>query len=396
MHPVDELRGKKSTKLFRKRIVLGITGSIAAVESVRLARELIRHGAEVYPVMTPASTRILHPDALEFATGHSPVVVLSGKIEHVAWCGLVQHPVDLLLISPCTANTISKIALGIDDTPVTTCATTAIGSGVPVLIVPSMHLSMYDHAIVQQNIGTLRDHGVMVMDPLIEGSKAKLPEIDHITETVIRAIGRQDLVHKKVLIIGGATSEPIDDIRVLSNRSSGKTAISLAVNAFERGAEVELWYGSATETVPSFIPVKRYRTVADLLRMIRGLKGVDCLILCAAIANYIPKQQKGKIPSGKDGLSIALSKAPVVLEALRARLPDTQLIAFKAEEKKANVKRKTAQLLKRHGLDGAVGNTITGFGREDNEVLLLYRNGKSVWKRGKKEMLASEILNMLT
>jgi len=397
MHPAEELRGKKSNKLLHKRIVLGVTGSIAAVESIKIARELIRHGAEVYPVMTPSATRIIHLDALEFATGHKPVIELTGKTEHVAWCGLVQNPVDALLISPCTANTISKIARGIDDTSVTTCATTAISSGVPVLIVPAMHLSMYDHKIVQKNIAILKDHGVLFIDPFVQGTKAKLPEVDEIVETVIRTVGKRDLLHKKMLIIGGATAEPVDDIRFLSNRSSGKTAISIAVNAFERGADVELWYGHATEPVPSHIPFTSFETVADLLRLIKNIKArhFDGIIVCAAIANYIPKKQKGKIPSGKDTLFIMFSRAPIILDALRSQAPDVRLIAFKTEEKKTNVRRKTLQLLKKYHLDGAVGNTLAGFGARDNEILLLTKKGKSTWKKGKKEELASAILDML-
>src|SRR4030042_4174163 len=149
MHPAEELRGKKNNKLLHKHIVLGITGSIAAVECVKLARELIRHGADVYPIMTHDATKIIHPYALEFATGNKPIVEITGKTEHVSFCGQIQQPADMLLISPCTANTISKIAHGIDDTVVTTFATTAIGSGLPVLIVPAMHLSMYNHKIIQ-------------------------------------------------------------------------------------------------------------------------------------------------------------------------------------------------------------------------------------------------------
>jgi phosphopantothenoylcysteine decarboxylase / phosphopantothenate---cysteine ligase len=397
MHPAEELRGKKNNKLLHKRIVLGVTGSISAVESVKLARELIRHGAIVYPVMTLAATRIIHPDALEFATSYAPVIQLTGQTEHVSWCGLVQDPVDLLLISPCTANTISKIAQGIDDTPVTTCATTAIGSKVPLLLVPAMHLSMYDHKIVQKNIDFLKDHGVLFIDPDIQGNKAKLPEVNEIVETVIRTIGKRDFLHKKVLIIGGATTEPIDDIRIITNRSSGKTAIALAINAFERGANVKLWYGHATEPVPSYISCKNYETVKDLLRLIKTVrsKQFDIVIVCAAIANYIPKKQKGKIPSGGDKLTLELMQAPVVLSSLRSSLPDVRLIAFKTEEKKVNVKRKTQQLLKKYHLDGAVGNTLAGFGTKENEILLLTKKGKSIWKKGKKEELASAILDMI-
>jgi phosphopantothenoylcysteine decarboxylase/phosphopantothenate--cysteine ligase len=397
MHPADELRGKTSKKLLGKRIVLGVTGSIAAVESVKLARELIRHGAVVYPVMTPAATRILHPDALEFATSHKPVVQLSGQTEHVAWCGLVADPVDLLLISPCTGNTISKIARGIDDTAVTTCATTALGSKVPILCVPAMHLSMYDHKIIQKNIDICKNQGVLFIDPFVQGNKAKLPEIPEIVENVIRVTGKQDLLGKKILIIGGATAEPIDDIRVLTNRSSGKTAVSLAVDAFERGADVELWYGHATEPVPSFIPCIRFETVADLLRLTKKLKkkSFDGIVLTAAIANYIPRKRKGKIPSGQEKLCLQLSPAPTILTVLRAQVADARIIAFKAEEKKANVKRKTQQLMKKHSLFGAVGNTLAGFGAKDNELLLLTKKGKSYWKKGKKEELASAILDLL-
>lgn len=397
MHPADELRGKKTHKLLRKRIVLGVSGSIAAVECVKLARELIRNGAVVYPVMTPSATRIIHPDALEFATGHKPVIQLTGQTEHVAWCGMVKDPVDLLLISPCTANTISKIARGIDDTPVTTCATTALGSRVPILLVPAMHLSMYDHRIVQKNIKICKDQGVLFLDPVLSGNKAKLPEVSEIVETVIRSIGKRDFVTKRMLVIGGATAEPVDDIRVLTNRSSGKTAVSLSINAFERGAEVELWYGASTEPIPSFISFKRFETVADLLELIQHTKkrDFDSVVVCAAIANYIPKKHKGKIPSGKNKFSIDCVQAPVVLKAVRSKFPKATIIAFKTEEKKSDVRRKTQQLYKKYRLDGAVGNTLAGFGGTSNEILVFSKKGKSSWVKGKKEDLASVILDLL-
>ncbi|HIH29637.1 MAG TPA: bifunctional phosphopantothenoylcysteine decarboxylase/phosphopantothenate--cysteine ligase CoaBC [Thermoplasmata archaeon] len=396
MHPAEELRGKKTNKLLNKRIVLGITGSIAAVESVKLARELIRHGATVYPMMTPSATRIIHPDAIEFATGHKPVIQLSGQTEHVSWCGLVKDPVDLLLISPCTANTISKIARGIDDTPVTTCATTAIGSGVPILLVPAMHLSMYDHKIVQKNIEICKKHGVLFVDPLLSGNKAKTPEIVEIVETVIRTTGKQDLRNKKILIIGGATAEPLDDIRVLTNRSSGKTAVALSINAFERGADVTLWYGYAQEMIPPYISFIRFETVNDLLQLLKKNPiPFDSVIVCAAIANYIPKKQKGKIPSGKQTLAIDCYQAPVVLETLQVRLPHAKIIAFKTEEKKQNIRRKTQQLLTKYHLEAAIGNTLSGFGGDSNEILLLTKKRKSTWRKGKKEELASVILDLM-
>jgi phosphopantothenoylcysteine decarboxylase/phosphopantothenate--cysteine ligase len=173
MHPIEELRGVKSDKLSGKKIVLGVTGSIAAVECVKLARDLARHGADVIPVMTDGAQRIIHPDALEFATGRRPIVQLTGAVEHVAFCGLVPGRADLYLVCPATANTISKIAYGIDDTPVTTFATTAIGSKIPVVIVPAMHGSMYEHKTFLENIEKLKKQGVLFIQPKLEENKAK-------------------------------------------------------------------------------------------------------------------------------------------------------------------------------------------------------------------------------
>jgi len=225
MHPADEIRGSKSKILSNKKIVLAVTGSIAAVETILLSRELIRHGAEVFPVMSPNATKIIHPDSLWFATGNKPILELSGKTEHIFFCGKVNNPADLLLISPCTANTISKIAHGIDDTVVTTFATTAIGSGVPILIAPAMHISMYDHKILQENIKKCKEVGVKFVEPQVEKNKAKMADIYEIVSNVIRETGRKDLSNKKILVIGGPSREVIDDVRAITNRSSGKTAI---------------------------------------------------------------------------------------------------------------------------------------------------------------------------
>src|SRR4030043_1599112 len=180
MHPVEDIRGSKSQLLKEKIIILAVTGSIAAVETIKLARELIRHGAEIIPVMSPAATKIIHPDSLWFATGKKPVIKLSGATEHVSYCGQVKNPSDMLLICPCTANTISKIAYGIDDTSVTTFATTAIGSKIPVIIVPAMHLSMYNHKIIQKNIQKLKKIDITFIEPYIEKNKAKIQDINKI------------------------------------------------------------------------------------------------------------------------------------------------------------------------------------------------------------------------
>jgi len=395
MHPSDEIRGVKSNKLSDKRIVLGVTGSIAAVECVKLSRELIRHGAEVFPVMTRSATRIIHPDSLEFATGNKPIIELTGKTEHVSFCGLVKEPVDLLLISPCTANTISKIARGIDDTSVTTFATTAVGSGVPILIVPAMHLSMYDHKVVQNNIKKCKKIGINFVGPYLVGNKAKMPSVDEIVAHVIREISKRDLVNKKILVIGGSTAESIDDVRVISNRSSGKTAVSLAKNAFYRGADLELWYGCSEESVPEYINTVKFQSLGDLLKLLKAkhLKKFDVIIVCAALADYIPKKHIGKISSEKKKLVLEMSPAPKIIAQLRKIAPKAKIIGFKVESKKDKLKEKAFELLKKNNLDFVVANTVSGFGSDSNEIWIFDKNGKAIHKKGTKDILADNILD---
>jgi len=397
MHPADEIRGIKSKKLLKKRIILAVTGSIASVETIKLARELIRHGADVYPVMSPSATRIIHPDSLWFATGKKTIVELTGATEHVSFCGKVEKPVDLLLICPCTANTISKIARGIDDTSVTTFATTAIGSIIPILIVPAMHKSMYDHKIVQKNIEKCKKMGIKFIEPLIEKNVAKMVEIDEIVSCVIREIGKKDLVKKKILIIGGPTAEKIDDVRIITNLSSGKTAISLAKNAFFRGANVELWYGPGREAAPNYIKKFDFESINDLENIMRkrNLKIFNSIILCAALSDYIPKKQKGKIQSGKEKFVLELLSAPKIISKLRKKAPKSKIIGFKVEENKANLKEKAMNLLKKNNLNFVVANLISGFNTDQNEIWIMDKKGKSFHKKGKKEELADYILDVI-
>jgi phosphopantothenoylcysteine decarboxylase/phosphopantothenate--cysteine ligase len=158
-------------------------------------------------------------------------------VEHVTYCG-DGGSADLLLIAPCTANTISKIACGIDDTPVTTFATTALGSGMPVLIVPAMHHSMYRHPAVRGNLECLRAWGIGIIDPRIEEGKAKIADNETIVLWNERTILGQPLKGKRVLITSGPCREPVDDIRVLTTRSSGLMGRALALEAFRLGADV--------------------------------------------------------------------------------------------------------------------------------------------------------------
>jgi phosphopantothenoylcysteine decarboxylase/phosphopantothenate--cysteine ligase len=397
MHPADEILEVKSKKLTKKSIVIAVTGSIAAVETIKLTRELIRHGAVVYPIMTQSSIKIIHPNSLWFATGKKPITELSGQTEHIFFCGRVKNPVDLLLICPCTANTISKIANGIDDTVVTTFATTAIGSGVPILIVPAMHLSMYDHKIVQKNIDKCKELGIKFVEPIIDKNKAKLADVDEIISYVFRETSEQDLERKNILIIGGPTAESIDDVRIITNRSSGKTAIELAKNAFYRGANVELWYGFGKELPPALINTSKFESIKDLMKLLKSKnpKKYDIIIICAAISDYIPKKQRGKIPSGKDKLILEMLPTPKIISELRKIAPNSKIIGFKAEEKKEKLVNNALILLNKNNLDFVVANTISSFNKDENEIWIINKKGKKFHKKGNKCEIADYIFDIV-
>ena len=390
MHPAERIRGAKSLKLQGKTIVLGVTGSIAAVETVKLARELIRHGADVHAVLSKAATAIVHPNALQFATGHDVDTQLDGSMRYLEMCGK-EGKADLLLIAPCTSNSLSKVANGIDDTTVTTYAVNALGSGIPILIAPAAHETMMDNPAVLENVRKLRALGVEFIEPRREESKAKLADLDEIVVRVIRRLGPRDLVGKKVLVIAGATVEPIDDIRVVSNRSSGGTGVELARTAFEHGADVELWMGRHEVSIPSWLPMKAFETTADLARMAGGAAADVCLVP-AAIADFSPRKRKGKIPSREGSLTLDLEPTPKVLASLRKAAKGT-LVGFKAEASvtAAELKAKAMALLKEADLDFVVANDVAAVKRESTSITIFDRKGRSATFTGSKSLAAEQV-----
>lgn len=297
-----------------KQVVLGVTGSIAAVECVKLIHALKRKGAEVQVVMSTAAAGIVTPDALAYASGRPVITRITGLVEHVTYCG-DGGSASLLLIAPCTANTISKIACGIDDTPVTTFATTAIGSGMPVLVVPAMHHSMFRHPGLTDNIEKLENWGITVLSPRIEEGKAKIADIDEIILASERAVSERPLAGKRVLITSGPCREPVDDVRVLTTRSSGMMGKALALQAFRLGADVTIVHA---DTVPCVTNVDA--TNADEMRdavmsELAARGGTDVYISAAAISDFAPVRTDGKIRSGKPA-RIDLSPLPKLLDAV--------------------------------------------------------------------------------
>jgi phosphopantothenoylcysteine decarboxylase/phosphopantothenate--cysteine ligase len=395
---VDDIRGTKSKRLAGQTVVLGITGSIAAVECVHLARELARHGAHVVAAMTEAATRIVHPDSIWFATGEPPITRLTGDVEHVRWMGETEGRADLLLIAPATANTIGKVAHAIDDTPVTTFATTALGTGVPVLIAPAMHGTMWRHEGVLRNIALLEEMGVGIVHPREEERKAKLASPDSIVSHCARMLAPDGpLKGGKVVIIAGSTEEPIDRVRLLSNRSTGGLGIALAEEAFARGAEVIMLLGRHEVDPPEYVEVTPFASVESLMRATEDLPRDPVTVLTpAAIADYRLKAPiRGKVSSGMNKLELFLQPTPKVLPILRAHAPKATLVSFKLEVglDDESLEKVALSRLGKGVEDIVVANDLERVGPDRHPALIVRQQTKTVRFDGPKTDLAAAVLD---
>jgi len=394
MHPSNRLRGTKSRHLDGKRVVLGVAGSIGAVEAVKIAHELQRHGADVLPVMTKAATQILGPDALEYATGHKPLLHLTGQGEHVKWCGKGGEA-DLLLIAPATANTITKIALGIDDNALTSCATVAVGAGLPVVLAPAMHEVMGEHPAVKQRLRDLERMGVTVIAPRVEEEKAKLADAETIVDLVCNRIAKGALAGRNVLVISGSTAEPLDPVRVVTNRSSGRLGVEIAREAFRRGARVDLWNAWGAVELPRALSVRRFQTVDDLLRLLDkyDVSRYDLILVPAALSDFAPKPSKEKIPTDAGGIDARLEPLPKVLPRLREDAPDAFIVGFKAESDPKKLVERARERLASHKANLFTGNLSDAFGATETTMWIIARSGKPREIKGHKRVLAAKILD---
>ncbi|MDH3365677.1 MAG: bifunctional phosphopantothenoylcysteine decarboxylase/phosphopantothenate--cysteine ligase CoaBC [Thermoplasmata archaeon] len=391
MHPAKDIECSKSEKLKGRKIVLGVTGSIAAVDSVKLCRELVRHGAEVHVVMSGEAQKVIHPYSLEFASGNAVTTEIDGRVQHVAFCGYVPDKADLLLIAPATANTISKIAHGIDDTPVTTFATTAIGTGIPVIVVPAMHGSMIHNKIVLDNVNRLRENGVIVLEAKMAEAKAKMPGMEDIVAAAISQIGRGDMRGIDVLVIAGSTEEQVDDIRLITNKSSGETGIELAKAAYERGANVELWMGRCDVAVPLYLKTTRFSSTASLKELVDGMSERDIVLFPAAVSDYSPDRYSGKIPSTDEFITLTLRRNPKLIDSVKAKT----VVGFKAQSRIEDdiLVAEAEDLIRRSGCAFVVANKVEQVSSGSTRVLMVGVNGSTVEISGAKKIVADKILD---
>jgi len=394
-----------------KTIVLGITGSIAAVRTIELAHELIRRGATVQAVMTEPATRIIHPDAIECATGRAAITGWTGRVPWVEYCGGGcsgggggdgdcsgggVRAADMLLIAPCTASTIGKIAHGIPDTLVSIFATTAIGAGVPVIVAPAMHESMYN-PIVRGNLDILRDQGVTIVGPVIEGGKAKIAPNDDIVRWAERALGGYALSGIRVLITGGATAEPIDPVRIITSRASGRMGAALAYEAFRRGADVTLVHSGQigfSGIREIYVETAGEMTCAVLDELGSGAgDGHDLLISAAAISDYTLDPAADKIRSDCQ-LTLGLRPTRKLLEAVRDAYPDLAVVGFKLETAGGEALIEHAKAaMNRYGLSMVVANTAENMGGSEGEVWIIGKKNEISHASGTKDVIAGAVFD---
>lgn len=375
-------------------VVLCVTGSVAAVEAVKLARELKRHEIRVKCFMSDGACEIIHPNAMEFATGEDVVLNLTGKIEHVKYA-----QADLILVAPATANVISKLAYKLADNPISTLLVTAFGYETPIIFVPSMHHSMY--RAVRDNIGKLKEEGITFIKPRVEEKKAKFPDIKDITHHVLREMGYKDLNGIKILISAGATFEKIDEVRGITNLSSGKTGLEMAKEAFIRGAEVTLICGRMDVDVPPIFDVIEVETVAEMQgAVIEQARVHDVFISAAAVSDFIPVNEEGvtKI-SSSEGMTLKLKKAPKIINKVKEANSDIFLVGFKAEYgiSKEELIYSSQRKMEESGADMVVANDVSkegaGFGSEDNEVFIVSNKEVIQVPLTSKSEIASKILD---
>ncbi|MCK4282605.1 MAG: bifunctional phosphopantothenoylcysteine decarboxylase/phosphopantothenate--cysteine ligase CoaBC [Candidatus Lokiarchaeota archaeon] len=409
-HPSKEILESKGTILRGKTICLCVTGSVAIIQAPIISRELMRLGAEVVCVMTRAATKLLGPDLMHWATGNPTITKLTGNVEHVYLAG--QRPkrlgkADLILICPATANTISKIATGIDDTVVTTVVTTAFGTQIPIIIVPAMHESMFNHPILEENILKLKRLGVDILGPRISEGKAKIARVDDIIQRVIDLVHLvKDLEGKRFLITAGPTREYIDEIRFISNKSSGRMGVELAKEVKVRGGDVLLIYGKGTKKVPAYIDMVPATSTKEFLNIVKEeltKNKYDFFISAAAISDYTPKEYlEGKISSSKnEELSLGLRLTPKIIDIARETDKNVFIVGFKAETKvseKELIERAYKRLIKSN-IDLIVANDVgrdeRGFGTKTNEVFIIDKDKNIIHvPLNTKRYIASKIIDV--
>jgi phosphopantothenoylcysteine decarboxylase / phosphopantothenate---cysteine ligase len=382
--------------LQNRKILLGVTGSIAAYKSVDLARKLVEEKASVHVIMTNAARYFITPLTFE--------VVSQNKVHFNLFDDPISHitltaDADLMVIAPITANMISKFAQGIGDDLLSTCILSFRGK---VIIVPAMNLRMYENGMVQDNLRRLLAHGIVKVGPE-RGSLAcgeegigRMADIQRILETVKAVISSKDLLKRRILVTAGPTREYLDPVRFISNRSSGKMGFAIARAALRRGAEVVLMSGPSSLEPPyevEYIPVDTASEMREAL--LRNMSGCNALIMAAAVADFMPLMKEDRKIEKSDRMMLEFVKTPDILSEVGSMEKRPLLIGFAAEtgHDLSSAKRKLLE----KGIDMIVFNNLSskgsGFDVDTNEITLIDRETVSPFPLMTKDEAADVILD---
>ena len=385
-HPANNVE-HKGNYLEGKNVWVGVTGSVSCVETVGIIRELLRYGARVTVVANRAALELVGEKSLEFACGKPIIKEITGQVEHV----IAGHEADLLMIAPCCATSLGKMMNGIGDNPPMLVALTCIGAKTPMIIAPAMDKNMANSDIIQKNMKAVKKFA-NVIEPVMAEGKAKLPSKERLVAEACKMAGPKTLNRKKILIIGGGSSEPIDDVRVVSNRSSGRMAISLAESAFAMGADVDLWLGNANYEYGSWIKTTRFEALSKLKSLVKSMKRYDAVIVPAALSDFIPEQAKGKLDSAKP-ITLKMKKAPKIINSIRkkhkgllyvfklgARVSEKELLA------KAEILLKSANCV--------IANNSKSMGSDKSKVAIVDKKNTE-WISGSKVEISEKILDKI-
>jgi phosphopantothenoylcysteine decarboxylase/phosphopantothenate--cysteine ligase len=368
--------------LSNKTIVLGITGSIAAYKAAEIASQLTQAGAKVNVIMTKEAVQFIAPITLRAITGR-PVVTKMFDLASELSVGHVSlaKSADIVVIAPATANIIAKLAVGIADDML--CCT-VLATKAPVVIAPAMETNMYNNPITQDNLSKLKDRNFVIIDPatgwLASGNEGpgRLADINYIIGGIRQVLERGgDLAGKHVVVTAGGTQEPIDPVRYISNRSSGKMGYALAEAARDRGAKVTLVTAPNSSPEPVGVDVVKVNTAQEMRQAVEKVTPqADALVMAAAVADYRPiKAAKDKIKKGDARLTLTLECTPDIIGSVKGNFIK---VGFAAES--SNLVENAKQKLKQKGLDFIVANDITakdsGFGADTNRVTIIDRKGK--------------------
>ncbi|MBM3149236.1 MAG: bifunctional phosphopantothenoylcysteine decarboxylase/phosphopantothenate--cysteine ligase CoaBC [Chloroflexi bacterium] len=367
-----------------KTIVLGVTGSIAAYKAADLASKLTQAGAKVEVIMTEAATEFVTPLTFRSITGRPVVTKMfelasEYSVEHVA----LAEAADIVVIAPATANTIAKLAAGIADDML---GCTVLATEAPVVIAPAMNVNMYQNKVTQENLDKLKARGFTFVGPgygrLACGDMGlgRLVDVDEILGAVCQVLGRKgDLADKRVVVTAGGTQEPVDPVRCLTNRSSGKMGYALAEAARDRGAEVVLVTAPCALGKPYGVEVVDVATAEEMYGAVKkAVAKADVLIMAAAVADYRPVAvSKSKIKRQQAvSLSLELERTPDILGQVKGKF---LRVGFAAESD--NLVANAKQKLKDKHLDLIVANDITtpgcGIGADANQVVIIDPSGKA-------------------